>query len=76
MKKKISVSQTTWGTCHFPSENAALRYYQKCVSSDYTAADILAKIQNKEIVIGRPTTKLNETVYLDESEERYYIRQN
>jgi hypothetical protein len=75
MKTTIQPTKSMWGTCHFPSQNAALRYYQSNISPEYTGADILAKIANKEIVIGRPAVKLNQTVFLHESEERYYIIQ-
>jgi len=71
MTKSIS-----YGTCNFPSTNAALRYYQKFISPEYTGADILAKVESKEIVIGRPAAKQNQTVSLNTSEERYFINEN
>ena len=65
-----------WGTCHFPSTNAALRYYQTHIDSNYTGAMILAKIKSKEIIIGRPAAKQNQTVLLHPKEERYFIQEN
>ncbi len=63
----------TTGTAHFPSTNAALRYYQTCISPDYRASDIVEKIKQKEIFIGRPKVDAGFTVILHPDEERYYI---
>jgi hypothetical protein len=37
---------------------------------------ILAKIKSKEIIIGRPAAKQNQTVLLHPKEERYFIQEN
>ena len=74
MKTKSIV--TTWGTCHFPSTNAAVRYYQSAIDPSYTVAQILEKVKSKEIIIGRPTTKQNQIVLLHPKEERYYVQEN
>lgn len=73
MKTNADLNKLIWGTCNFPSTNAALRYYQKNISPDYTGADILNKIKEKEIIIGRPLVNLNQTVFLSEKQERYFI---
>ncbi len=66
-------NRTTWGTAHFPSTNAALRYYQTCIDESYKACHIVAKIKAGEIFIGRPKVDAGFTVILHPDEERYYI---
>ncbi len=61
-----------WGTCYFPSHNAALRYYQQ-QDPRTTPQNILTKVKEKSINIGRPTAKKNQTVFLNTEEERYFI---
>lgn len=59
------------GTAHFVSRAAAERYYR-----DYgdNATDVAAKIENREIFIGAPSTcEPDERVMLNRREGRYFI---
>lgn len=65
-----------WGTSHFPSREAALRYYQNNLDPNMDRKDIVRKVALEEITIGRPVVKSNEfEVFLDQREERYYLGQ-
>jgi hypothetical protein len=60
-----------WGTSHFVSLDAAERYYR---NYGETAADVGAKIEAREIHIGKPMNcEPDEVVTLDRSEGRYFI---
>lgn len=65
---------TTYGTSHFVSFAAAVRYYQ-----DYhypnTRATVQAKIDAGEIAIGRPALKPSQTCYVNREEGRYFIQE-
>ncbi len=64
---------TVTGTSNFPSTNAALRYYQTYVDADFRGSDIVKKIKEKSIEIGRPEAKEGFTIMLHPEEERYYL---
>lgn len=59
---------TIWGTCHFCSFAAANIYYSNLHSSE-----VQKKINAGEIVIGKPTVKPGEKLYLNKEEGRYFI---
>lgn len=73
MSKINTLSGCTIGTSNFPSHGAALRYYQS-QDKNTTAFEIVRMVKDKTISIGRPKPKADETVFLNESEERYYIK--
>jgi hypothetical protein len=60
---------TTFGTAHFVSKRAAIRYYR-----DYglTPSDIDTKLSAGEIFIGKPEAKPLETLFVREG--RYHIQ--
>jgi len=62
-----------FGTANFPSKEAAFRYYNATSGGEYSKDDILEKIKNYEIAIGRPMPRADEDAWLNNSEERYYI---
>ena len=63
---------TTYGTSHFESKEAAVRYYAPYHYSD-TAKAVERKLEEGEIHIGPPTAKPGERVYLNHQEGRYFI---
>ena len=63
---------TTYGTSHFVSRAAAVRYYQAYEDDADKAVEI--KLQEKSIYIGPPPTKENES-YILGSEGRYFIKE-
>jgi len=69
MKKTI---HSIVGTCYFESFYAAKKYYNSQWSGQ-TTEDIQAKIDNKEIYIGKPEIKENEELAIDKDERRYKI---
>ena len=64
--------ETRWGTSHFESRAAAIRYYRPY---GYTAASVERKIVEGEIHIGPPEAKPGQTVTLNREEGRYFIEE-
>ena len=62
---------TTYGTSHFVTREAAIRYF---AGYHYSADDVDWKIATGRIHIGPPTAGPGDTVTLDASEGRYLIR--
>ena len=62
---------TEYGTCHFTTKLAALKYYRK---QGILRKDVEDKIKDKEIVIGRPVTPMGKKSVVIPDEERYAIR--
>lgn len=62
---------TKYGTNYFPSIRAALNYYVKNIDSLTVASDIVQKIKDGEIIIGRPKTNKGEDCYLIDG--RYFV---
>lgn len=60
---------TTYGTNHFVSKVAAVRYYRQY---GLTESDVNKKIVDFEIAIGKPLVKKNETLHVVEG--RYVIQ--
>lgn len=56
-------------TCHFASAGAAFSYYKDL---GFTPKDVLSKIKEKEIYIGKPPAKKGYSIYLLKSEQRYF----
>ena len=64
---------TTWGTCHFVSLPAAIRYYREY---GYTDEQIIYKLNNGDIHIGKPLElKLGDRVVLIDDGTRYAIEE-
>jgi hypothetical protein len=65
-----------YGTSHFASEDAAVRYY-RAYEPGATAAEVRRHVKRKiaegEISIGKPTTP---GAYLNVAEGRYFIKEN
>lgn len=63
-------STTIYGTSHFVTKLAAIKYY-----SDYgfSRSDVLTKISNGEISIGAPNLKEGERLSIIKGEGRYQI---
>jgi hypothetical protein len=65
-----------YGTSHFASENAAVRYY-RAYQPGATAAEVRRTVKRKiaegEISIGKPTRP---GAYLNVAEGRYFIKEN
>lgn len=59
--------KTITGTNHFSSYYRAATYY------GLPSKEVLEKIQNKEIVIGKPEIKEGQKLYLNKEEGRYFI---
>lgn len=68
MKTKI-----TTGTNHFSTETAAVAYYSAYGCS---RRDVVKKIANGGITIGKPTAKPGEVLSLHPREGRYFITTN
>jgi hypothetical protein len=62
---------TRYGTNHFATWGSAFRYYAKL---RFTDKDVIRKVDDGEIAIGRPKHKPEETAVIDE-DGRYYIKQ-
>lgn len=60
-----------YGTSHFPSEQAAVRYYSAYETNPKQA--VLTKLKEDSIKIGKPKAKPGQKVYLNQEEERYFI---
>lgn len=69
----MKTNSTVFGTSHFPSEQAAVRYYSAYESDPRKA--VLTKLKEGSIFIGRPKAKPGQKVYLNQEEERYFIEQ-
>lgn len=63
---------THYGTSHFVSKQAAVRYYRPYGYDEPTKA-VERKIAEGEISIGAPVPKVGESVYLNAEEGRYFI---
>lgn len=63
----------TWGTSHFVSLAAAIRYYRPY---GYDASDVRAKLASGEIHLGEPSAQPSSRVILDNREGRYFIVTN
>ena len=63
-----------WGTSHFESKAAAVRYYQPYHYGDTTAA-VERKLEEGEIHISLPAAKPGQTVTLNREEGRYFIEE-
>jgi hypothetical protein len=61
-----------WGTSHFESRVAAIRYYRPYGYDDVGAA-VDRKLAEGEIHIGKPETKPGQRVWLDTKEGRYFM---
>ena len=61
-----------YGTSHFESKQAAVKYYAPYHHADAAKA-VERKIAEGEIHIGPPTPKPGENVYLNRREGRYFI---
>lgn len=61
-----------YGTSHFESYSAALKYYKPY---GYDNLAINRKISEGEIHIGKPQSKPGEKVLLNHSEGRYFIEE-
>jgi len=59
-------------TCHFVSKQGALRYYRR---QGIHRAEVEDKINNREIVIGRPLTPMGKKAVVIPGEGRYLIRE-
>ncbi len=64
---------TTYGTSHFTSLSAAVRYYK---DYGYDKADVQRKIREGEIHIGKPTVKVGERLGTTDGGKRYTITSN
>ena len=65
---------TTWGTSHFVSLAAAIRYYR---DYGYTDEQIIYKLENGEVRIGKPLElKLGDRVVLIDNGTRYAIEES
>lgn len=64
----------TYGTSHFVSKQAAVRYYRPYGYSQ-TERAVERKIAEGEIHIGEPTLKANQSTYVDADEGRYFIEE-
>lgn len=62
-----------YGTCHFPSEAAAVRYYSNYENNPVKA--VRTKLKEKSIAIGKPKAKPGQKVYLNQEEERYFVEE-
>lgn len=56
-----------YGTAYFPSERAAIKYFMPYSFDNYafTRADVLRRLIDKEIHIGKPETKRGAVVLID-----------
>jgi len=64
---------TRWGTAHFQSGSAAVRYYAR---QGISAHGVDEKLKAGEIFYGRPTVKDGQTLTLDPVEGRYFIEES
>lgn len=62
--------QTRYGTAHFSSLAAAVRYYAQQGISRH---GVMEKLKAGEIFIGKPTCKESQRVELNSEEGRYFI---
>ena len=63
---------STRGTNHFKSFDAALRYYK---DYGFDKEKIQQKINEKEIIIGKPKIKKGE-LFIHKEEGRYFIKED
>jgi len=63
---------TRWGTCHFVTQRAAVKYYK---SQECDRAEVLRKIKDGEIEIGPPVVKNMDRLIIDNEEGRYFIEE-
>lgn len=63
---------TVWGTSHFVSRSAAMRYYKDYGYDDVKSA-VDSKIRDGEIHIGKPSLKAGQSLKLIDGGKRYAI---
>ena len=58
---------TIYGTAYFPSERAAIKYFmpQNFDNHAFSRADVLRRLIDKEIYIGKPKTTRGTIVLID-----------
>lgn len=61
----------TYGTSHFVSRAAAIRYYRPYETEASQA--VSRKLEEGQIHIGAPTLKIGESCYVDAAEGRYFV---
>jgi hypothetical protein len=66
------MNPTTYGTSHFTSRSAAVRYYKGYGYDDVKAA-VAAKIKDGEIHIGKPPLKAGQRLTTVDGGKRYAI---
>lgn len=60
-------------TCYFPTVIQARAYYKEYTKTENIAKYVQNKINNKEIIIGTPILKSNQTLILIDNNTRYAI---
>lgn len=63
-----------WGTSHFVSETAAIKYYNT-YSFGFGHLQLKHKLESGEIHIGKPELKANQTCFINDKEGRYFIQE-
>lgn len=68
MTKENPIKEVMYGTAHFTSAVSAYNYY---ADYNYTIRDVIEKINDREIFIGRPITHPGQSLVIRDG--RYFV---